>query len=419
MSFTITQKKEAELEVAFDVQAGLVRTSKDKLIKEYRKAKQKLPKLDQLMQMAYKTAMDRSFEKFIHQSDYLPLSEPKYTIEEAHPAKGMKFKAQLYALEDFQLPDYRNIELEVTEPPVPTEELLFSRIVDVQYEQAEVTPVDRPIQKDDQVTLDLVMLQNGQPLPLTAKSKLITRMYDAAIAPGFYQNLIGVSAGDSKEFTLTLPDNFYNESLRGQEVTCDVFVHQVSEMKAPTLEELITMMGCADLKALMQKVFDQLLEEYQETWLENIRQHILKLLLENTELTLPRAHFERVLIDQWERLEKEILVEQGMPEEIIESSKQRWLSDPEIAKEFKARFQQSLILNAIAKKENLKASTGDMLEILKAWSQILNRPVEELYIELQETHQLNGIMDQLLNVKVMTYLANHTRLICNGEVIKN
>ena len=93
--------------------------------------------------------------------------------------------------------------------------------------------------------------------------------------PGFHEQIIGMSAGEEKTFTLTLPEDDFQENVAGQEGTITVTLHSVKEQDLPPLDDELAMMAgdYDDLAALrlatQENMETQALQKAEAEYFEN------------------------------------------------------------------------------------------------------------------------------------------------------
>ena len=121
------------------------------------------------------------------------------------------------------------------------------------------TPAEpRPSQEGDEVTVSFKGTIDGEPFEGGTGDDLPVVLGSGMMVPGFESQLEGVSEGDSREVTVTFPDTFPREELRGKTAT---FATEVKAVKAPLPveidDELAKQVGLDDLAALRKAMREQ------------------------------------------------------------------------------------------------------------------------------------------------------------------
>jgi len=158
------------------------------------------------------------------------------TVSEDEP---MKFKATLEVLPEFELKEYKGLNLTKRVERV-TDEDVESVLERFRQSASEFVPVeDRPSQDGDVVSVNLVGKYVEPPEEeedLKADDVQI-EIGGAGVQPEFSENLRGVKAGDAREFRVKYPDDFSSEGLAGKTLDFTATVVVVREKETPELDD--------------------------------------------------------------------------------------------------------------------------------------------------------------------------------------
>ena len=152
--------------------------------------------------------------------------------------KPMVLKFVVPLRPEVELGDYRGtLRVDYTAPDV-TDEAVQESLEHLREHQSELTPVERPAQLGDVVTLDAKgYLNDGEnPSDFLLADKDVALLLDEAAdwpMPGFAPEVVGLSAGEEKKFDLTFPEAYPNESLKGQVAHFEVTVKEVKQRALP------------------------------------------------------------------------------------------------------------------------------------------------------------------------------------------
>ncbi|MCI0712792.1 MAG: trigger factor [Chloroflexi bacterium] len=221
------------------------------------------------------------------------------------------------------LKDYRDIRLDYEEDEVTDEQV--NRGVEVVYNGLALTEtVDRPAEFGDEVTItlhaffaeeaqegeeaqdekdehdphsdnrDVYMHEHNYPVVLHVDEDL------DAVMPGFSKEMVGVEAGNTREFSLQFTgDEDIHEDLRGKVIDFEVTVEKVSARILPVKNDFIaTLASDGELNTL-----EELTGRVRESVEENIRQNseqkylskVLDELMERAEILYPADMLEDYL----------------------------------------------------------------------------------------------------------------------------
>jgi len=240
--------------------------------------------LEQLIPQLYKEAIDSQKIE--------PIDQPQVEIIQTEP---VVFKAVVPVKPTVELGDYHNIKLQ-PEPVEITDEEIDAAVELKRQEQAILTPVDRPVQFGDVVTMNIEANIEEKPF-LNHKDIVYEVNKDSQVPlPGFAEKLKGAKKGKGKDFTLIMPLDHRVKEFAGKECFFKVAVTEVKEKQLPELDDEfsqtcgydnLTSMKEAlyvDLKDKAKQLGDQRLSETAVDAVVEISQVHYPPILENKEI---------------------------------------------------------------------------------------------------------------------------------------
>src|SRR5712691_181763 len=130
-----------------------------------------------------------------------PADRPELDYElPASDDEDWRFTATVLVLPKPELPDWTQLEVPAPEAEVP-EELISAELEVLRGTVAELVPADRPAQAGDTVVVDLVR-EDGD----GGQRDYVVELGSGRLVPELEQQLIGMSAGETREVRLELPD---------------------------------------------------------------------------------------------------------------------------------------------------------------------------------------------------------------------
>ena len=240
--------------------------------------------LEELIPQLYKEAID--LQKIE------PIERPQMEIIQTEP---VVFKAVVPVKPTVELGDYRNLKLQ-PEPVEITDKEIDAAVELKRQEQAVLSPVDRPVQFGDLVTLNVEANIGEKPF-LNHKDIVYEVKKDSQVPlPGFAEKLKGAKKGKGKDFTLIIPPDYRIKEFVDKECFFKVAVTEVKEKQLPELnDEFAQTCGydnltsmkealCVDLKDKAKQLGDQRLRETAVDAVVEISQVHYPPILENKEI---------------------------------------------------------------------------------------------------------------------------------------
>lgn len=232
-----------------------------------------------IYEKAAELAVEKTYPKIIKDEHLETLGSPEISILKLAPGNPLIFKAKVSLVPTVKLGDYQKIKIPRKKSEVP-EEKIDAALHDLQKMQTKEVLAARPAGKTDKLVLDMDMFLDKVALEGGQTKNHAIYMAEAYYVPGLTDQLIGLSAGDCKEFSLSFPKEHYQKNLAGKNVDFKIKVTSVFELQPPALDDaLAKALGQAtfeDLKILIRKNLLVEMENQEEARLE---EEILKQLV--------------------------------------------------------------------------------------------------------------------------------------------
>jgi trigger factor len=156
--------------------------------------------------------------------------------EAAADDQDFHFTCTFEVYPEVKVPDLSKSKVTVYEYTLTDEDL--QNTIDVMRKQrATFTKVERPAQNTDGVLIDFKGTDNGVAFQGGSAENYKFVLGNGQMLPEFESAILGMSAGETKTFPLTFPENYGAKELAGKQVQFEVTVKQVDEQKLPELDD--------------------------------------------------------------------------------------------------------------------------------------------------------------------------------------
>lgn len=357
--------------------------------------------LDQIVSRLYVAAVDK--EKL------RPVAQPKIEVTKFVPFSALEFTAEVEAVGDIKLPNYKAIKLTPKQPTV-TAKNVDEVLENLRLRAAPKKDVLRAAKAGDEVVIDFkgadaktkepIDGADGKEYPLTLGSK--------SFIPGFEEELIGVKAGDTKTFTLTFPKDYGAAFLQNRQVTFEVTVGQVKAVTAAKLDDTFAatvgpFKTLAELKADVKK---QLKAEKEQEAARAFDSELMETIAAKSTVTVPKALVEEEM-DRMEDEEKRNAVYRGQTwQEHLDSEGLSAEAHREKQREGASlRVKAGLVLGAISDKENVSVTPEELeirIQLLKG-----QYPDPAMQAELDKPENQRDIRSRMLTEKTLDKLRGY------------
>jgi trigger factor len=261
------------------------------------------------------------------------------------------------------LGDYRSLRME-PEPVVVTDEQIDAQLREYQEQQAQWVPVDRPATERDQAVVDVQASLDEETIWEEENLELLLGDEDASLVPGLYEHLVGMAAGETKSFSLALPEDWDDEDYAGAEAAFEATLREVREKDVPPPDDDLAMtVGDYDsLDELRTSIREALEEEAQERIEAEFPGLVVDALVEQAEhLEYPDRAVEDQLDDMLEGLQANLQgtglgLEQYLQLMRTTEAQYRQQLRPEAEK----RLRRTLALVELARQEGLRVPPDEV-----------------------------------------------------------
>lgn len=393
--------EDCKLHIIYEADPDVVREKEEKAIDELRK----LPipgfrpgkATDQAIRLRCKKQLKRylsrematyAYDDIIYETDIKPIGNP---ILENETLNGHTYKCEMTILKkpNFELCDYKNIELPRPKTNQDMDSYLEDTIKDICMRYGEVEPYGDEdfVEKNDQVTMDLVTTTDGK----ESKEEGILYTVGENRLSGMDENLLGMMPGEEREFDLESGEN---------QIFCKVKIHMgMKRTPAELDDELAKKIGLKNVDEIKEKIAVLLKNQLEGVEKALVHRELKQLLVDKTEIKLPKW-----LVDMEAQ---HIAMNQNIDWTQLKDEDRELFFD-----QAKSNVKLSLILDSVRSKEPESVlSESEAVEILKNQVGKSNQDQEKFIVEQQQSGALLGLVSGLREDFTLQWIADQVTII--------
>lgn len=312
---------------------------------------------DQILHDVMHGLIPRAVEEALNERGIEPVDTPSIKEVALREGQPLRFTADIETVPAFDPGDLSAIE--VRRPPTAVADDAVDRAVERLRERAaRYEPVEgRPVVDGDTVVVDIERRDaNGQ---VDRHEGVTIGLGSPANPPGFDAELVGLSAGDRKTFTIRFPADYAVRQLAETDVTYTVAVKEVRRKVVPELDdEFAKDLGEFDsLAALRERVRRKLEEEAEEHAARRVRADVLKQLAARVPFPLPPSLVEREIDRRLEEFARQLVAQHVDPRQAGID----WAEFREAQREAaRAAVAGALALDELARREQITVAAEDV-----------------------------------------------------------
>ena len=330
----------------------------------------------------------KAYDAEIENCDLDLVSQPKIDVVQIEKGKPFIFTAEVAVKPEVTLGAYEGVEVPKTEINVTDEEVDAEVDKEREKNSRTTTVEDRGVENGDMIKLDFDGSVDGVAFDGGKAENYDLTVGSGSFIPGFEEQLVGVKAGEEKEVKVTFPEDYHAKDLAGKEA---VFKCKVNEIKVKELpeanDEFAQDVSEFDTLAEYKEDLKKKLTERKEAAAKNAKEAAaVEAAVANAEMDIPDAMVDgqvrQMANDFARRIQSQgLTVDQYFQFTGITAEKLMDQMKPEALK----RIKNSLVLEAIAAKENFEIAEEKIEEELKKMSEAYKMEVDKIKEALGES----------------------------------
>jgi len=343
-----------------------------------------------------------------------PVSQPQLELVQVEEGKPVVFKATVRVKPEVTLGQYAG--LQVTKPASEiTDQDVENELKRLQERHARLSNLEEgTVQQGDIALIDFVGRKGGVEFAGGAGTDYSLEIGSGSFVPGFEDQLVGVAIGETKDVTVTFPEDYPNDELKGQEAVFTVTVKGIKRKELAALDDEFAkdVSEFDSLEELRADLKNKLKEAAEKRAQQQINSEAISKAVENAEVDIPDEMIETRLEEMIENMEQR-LMQQGMNMENYFKYTNSNLEDlKKSLREDAARgVKTTLVLETIAKKENIEVSDEDLQNEIARMAKNYQQDPEVLRKILEGQNQLEYVKDSLQQQKTIDFVAGSVELI--------
>lgn len=328
-----------------------------------------------------------------------------------------KLTTTMTVVPDFDLPEYKGISVKVDSDEITGEDV-EKAMNDLAGRMADFSSAERPVKKGDVAIIDFTSSLEGKPVAeaigkpagfIEGREDQWMPVEEDTFLPGLSEGLVGLSAGDTKDIEVTIPDEFPITDLQGKKVVFHVTVKEVRERIVPEInaefaERIMPGKTVEDIKELLK---DDLANRKKAEIDNQKADQITEKLADSLDFALPETLIENESAGIMQRKMQEYIYS-GKPQNDLEGKIDEFRD--EAKKEAVRNLKVYFLLQEIAMKEAITVTDQELgAEIIQQAQRAKKNP--KTYIrELQREGRIHGIRMSLLTAKVLDFLVKEAKV---------
>lgn len=315
-------------------------------------------------QEAFEIVANKAYSEALNQEKLIPVSDPKVEESTFEEGKDMELTIKVTLKPEPELGEYKGLHVEKKEVEV-TDEQVDAQIKDMMGRDAKMVVAEEGavIEKGDFAIIDFAGTVDGEPFSGGEGKGYPLEVGSNSFIPGFEDQLVGLSKGDSTDVEVTFPEDYFAKDLAGKEAIFKVNIQDVKRKELPELnDEYVAskteFKTVEDLRANYKERMQKAAEANAKAEYEH---ELIDLAVANAKFSVPEIMIEDKISQMVEEMKmslesRKMSLDMYMQYTGLDMAKIRENQRP-VAEE---NVKTDLVLDAIAKAEDIQVDMADV-----------------------------------------------------------
>ena len=238
-----------------------------------------------------------------------------------------EFTATFEVFPEFKLESFKSSKVEKKSVEISKSDV--KKTIDVLIKQRAIfESVDRASKLGDQILVQLQSFINNEQIESTGEQSLEFVLGDSKRIKAVDDQLVGIKAGEKKEFEVKYPKDHDPAQLANQNVKYQINLIEVREVKLPEIDSNFAKslgVDSGDIKLMKEEIKMSLNQEVEKRVKADLKKQVFQLLVESHEMEIPKSlismELNRMMQSTYDNLKKqgadmkEVKLERAMFEE--------------------------------------------------------------------------------------------------------
>lgn len=362
--------------------------------------------------------INRSFQDAVRQNAIKPAGQPRFEPKQFDEGKDLEYVATFEVFPEISLKEIDGVTITQYEADI-SEQDIDEMIETLRKSQTNWTAAERPAQSGDRVNVDFVGKRDGEEFDGGSANGYTLQLGSGNMIPGFEDGIVGMSAGDTKVLSLTFPEDYQVEALKGAATEFTVTLNSVSEQQLPELDEgFFASFGVTDggMEKFRADVRDNMEREKERMVKTKVKSQVLDALLTANTIETPKALVQQEIdvlrqqaVQQYGQLSAKLDVRSLLPDELFRKRAER-------------RTALGLLISEVVSGQKITIDNDRVRKLVESIAATYEDPESVVNYYYSNNELLSGARAAVLEDQVVDYLLSkasiESKKVSYQELIK-
>jgi trigger factor len=368
--------------------------------------------VESLYQDALDIILPEVYVEAIETVDIQPIDRPEIDVQEMGKGQALKFTAKVTVKPEVELGEYKGVEIAAASNEV-TDEELDAELKRLQERHAELASIEEGEALDgDTAVIDFEGFADGVPFEGGKGENHSLTLGSGSFIPGFEEQVVGMQKGEEKDITVTFPEEYHSEDLKGKEAVFKVKLNEIKRKNLPALDDEFAkdVSEFDTLDEYKADVLKRLGEQKEQNNQRDKENALIQKVVDVSSVEVPDVMVDDEVQNMFKEFENR-LQSQGMNMELYSqfTGQTEEALKAQMREEAGNRVRNNLVLEAVAKAEGLEATEAELDAELEKLAGMYQRSVEEVTSIFRQNGMLDNIKADLAIRKTIDFLVENSK----------
>lgn len=315
-------------------------------------------------QEAFEIVANKAYSEALDQEKLIPVSDPKVEESTFEEGKDMELTIKVTLKPEPELGEYKGLHVDKKEVEI-TDEQVDAQIKDIMGRDAKMVVAEEGavIEKGDFAIIDFAGTVDGEPFSGGEGKGYPLEVGSNSFIPGFEDQLVGLSKGDSTDVEVTFPEDYFVKDLAGKEAVFKVNIQDVKRKELPELndEYVASKTDFKTVEELRANYKERMQKAAEANAKAEYEHELIDLAVANAKFSVPEIMIEDKISQMVDEMKmslesRKMSLDMYMQYTGLDMAKIRENQRP-VAEE---NVKTDLVLDAIAKAEDIQVDMADV-----------------------------------------------------------
>ena len=330
---------------------------------------------------AVNSILSKEYPKAAEESELQIVSRPSVDVVQLEKGKNFIFTAEVAVKPEVTLGKYLGVAVKKADIAVSEEEVTAEIERERESNARMVTVEGRPIEDGDTAVIDYEGFVDGEAFEGGKEENHSLVIGSHSFIDTFEEQLIGKNTGDNVTVNVTFPEDYHSPEVAGKAAMFQVKINEIKAKELPELDDEFAqdVSEFDTLAEYRESVEKKLIERKEAEARREKENQLIEKIIEDSQMEIPEAmvdtQTENMVDDFANRL-----AQQGMPME--QYMQFTGMTEEKLMEQMRPdalkRIQSGLVLEAIAKAEDIQVSEDDVETEIGNMAEMYGMEVDKL-----------------------------------------